>query len=82
MAFIDDNAWESWGFPGTPARLCRVRNMAQDTCVQRLKEKTMTAAILGLAVLVTTALAALAGARQSQPQPVKVRVEEPRRRVR
>ncbi len=42
----------------------------------------MTAAILGLAVLVTTALAVLAGARQSGPQPVKVRVQEPRRRAR
>lgn len=42
----------------------------------------MTAALLGLAVLVTTALAALGGNRQSQPQPVKVRVEESRRRAR
>ncbi len=42
----------------------------------------MTAAVLGLAVLVTTALAALLGNRQGEPQPVKVRVEEPRRPAR
>ncbi len=42
----------------------------------------MTAAILGLAVLVTTALVALGGNRQNQSQPVKVRVEEARRRTR
>ncbi len=42
----------------------------------------MTAVIVGLAALVTTALVVLGGTRQSRPQPVKVRVEEPRRRVR
>ncbi len=42
----------------------------------------MTAVILGLAALVTTALVVLGGSRQSEPQPARVRVEERRRRAR